>query len=225
MRLRGTLASIVVGMAALVLPARASAQSPALGDYRIEAFADVGFGTFENGVRKGRSNKDFGGGVAWRGGPKRRWGAELRTARLTYHKTSTDARDYEHLDAWLVGGNALVHFRDGAPVQPYLLAGLGVINASASKLCTTCVYKIERSADGSRIYVDTGEAEKGSDAVFQAGGGVKAALSRNISLRGEMLFVRAFNASYDAQFVDGRSNSNKGPWGWMRFTIGVGVHF
>jgi hypothetical protein len=211
------LAGIILGNAFLTVPLKAQAGGNHPWIYRVEIFGDFGLGEFVNGVQKDRDARDFGGGVGWRPfkGSGRGLGFEARTAHMAFHQTSNPPY-YEHLNSWLAAGDALYHFRSGARVQPYLLVGLGRIWASASKLSTFGYYL--DPVTGSKTPQITREAERGSDAVFLAGGGLKGAVARHVSIRGEILIVRALTTTYQA-------NTNRGPWGWFRATVGASFTF
>jgi hypothetical protein len=148
---------------------------------------------------------------------------ELRVAHLTHRHVETGKPDYDQLDSWLWGGNAAWHFGSDARAQWYVLGGLGLIKASASKRCSTCEWNVD--SGGNRIYRDTGESEHGTDPVYIVGTGFKTAVAPHVSLRGEFLAAQAFRATYQARFLDGTVNQSTGPWGWARVTIGAALQF
>jgi len=172
----------------------------------LELTVDVGTGGLINGVRRAQSARSIGGTIGWRPfrGPARRIGLELKAAQLKHDEGEIGGADFNHLNARLVSGNALLHFRPDAAAQPYLIAGIGVINADAST---------------------TGAAEHGSDAAWVGGAGFKARAAKHVVIRGEILFGGAFKATYDATRADGSVNRFIGPWGWQALTIGAGLRF
>ncbi len=202
-------------------PATSWAQAP---QRPVEVAATIGFGSFLNGVSKAESAREVAGIVAWRPftGAARRLGFELRAARMTQNE-AVGPLHYNRLDASLASAHAVLHFRPDSRTQPYLLAGIGIITANASRRCADCSYTVDPA--GTRTYIDSGETEHGKDMARVFGAGFKSAVARHVSIRGEFLFARALQASYEAARLDSSPNLNKGPWGWDSFSIGVGLRF
>ncbi len=179
--------------------------------YRFEVFGEVARGTFYNGDSNWGNGLDLGGGIGFRpfSGKLRGLGFELRAARLSDEKAMGPGSAV--LASRFVSADALYHFRGRTRFQPYVLGGLGFVNAHYTGTCNQCVFNLDPVTHQLTPIPQEWET-RASKAGLTLGFGLKIAAHRHISVRPEILFL----------------NTTPGSgwnWAWLRAQVGVGWHF
>ncbi|MBZ5582341.1 MAG: porin family protein [Acidobacteriia bacterium] len=179
--------------------------------YRIEVFGEIAHGSLYNGDSSWGKGVDFGGGAGVRpfSGRLRGLGFELRAGRLS--DESAAGPSSSRLASHFIAADALYHFRGRTRVQPYVLGGLGIVNAHYTRTCSACVFNMDPVTKQLTPIPYQSDVQD-SKAGLTIGFGLKLAVHRHVSIRPEVLFVD--------------TTPGKGPnWGWLRVQAGVGRHF
>jgi opacity protein-like surface antigen len=206
-----TLGILLLAAASSARPAAAQDWRNGQWNYRFEVFGDAARGSFYNGDSNWGSGASYGGGVAVRpfSGWLHRFGFEARAAGLS--DATGDSRSSTRLDASLYAFDVVFHPANYSRVQPYVLGGVGLVNARYSRDCSVCVYNRD-PLTGEMTPIPYHWETKDTKAGVSVGFGLKVAVQRRISIRSEMLYV----------------DTTPGPgwnWGCLRLQVGVGLHF
>ncbi len=185
---------------------------PDAWQYRVEIIGNIGAGSFYHGDDQWGTGLDYGGGFGVRplSGWLRRLGFEFQMARLNA-TNEVPGFTFENLDARMLMGNVLYHFRSGTRFQPYMLAGIAHMRVDYRARCETCLYNLD-PVTGQSIPVPSEWGVRDSKTGIGLGGGLKVAINRHLWIRPELLVV-------DTTAGSGWN------WLWLKSQIGLGVHF
>jgi opacity protein-like surface antigen len=212
-------------MAACGLAAPLWAQDSPVKDwsYRVEVFGSFGNAGLYNGDNLWGRGLDYGGGIGVRpfSGWLKRIGFEfegsqlskssIRNATTVYQNQTLNGAISQKLDARLLQGTVLYHFRSGMRVQPFASIGIGHIKANYSRNCSSCVFDVEPGT-GKLIPRQSESGYEGSKAGITIGAGLKIAINRHLSIRSQV------------QLADTTAGSGIN-LSWPRLQLGLGVHF
>lgn len=215
--------SICVAACGLAAPLWAQDSPVKDWPYRVEVFGSIDKGGLYNGDNLWGSGLEYGGGIGFRpfSGWCKRIGFEfegsqlskssIKTATTVFQNQTSNGAISQKLDARLLQGTVLYHFRSGTRIQPFASIGIGHIKANYSRNCSSCVFDVEPGA-GKLIPRQSESGYEGSKAGITIGAGLKFAINRHLSIRSQV------------QLMDTTAGSGIN-LSWLRLQIGLGVHF
>ena len=178
--------------------------------YRGEVFGTAGYGSFSHGDDPLGRGIEFGAGAGFRPfqGKLRGLGFEVRMSQLQ-HNIQHSATHSTDGKALTLLGNVLYHFGDSR-IQPYAMGGIGILKADYTRQGYSEWY--DGGPDGEYHEEYWTRRVNESKMAINLGVGIKAAITKNLSIRPELTVIDTTPGSgYN--------------WGVLRVSLGIGYHW